>query len=120
MTLAAKPFKPAIFLALLAALSLAALAQEGGVSSNVTSHDASAPATSDSKPLPWKFLASPMVDVTGNKFLEEKGGLLVAQLFQHRPQFRRGVNLFDPDRGCFLSRLQNPGGGNMVTIYLRA
>lgn len=60
MTLAAKPFKPAIFLALLAALSLAALAQEGGVSSNVTSHDASAPATSDSKPLPWKFLASPM------------------------------------------------------------
>src|SRR5580765_8905376 len=60
VTLAAKPFKPAIFLALLAALSLAALAQEGGVSSNVTSHDASAPATSDSKPLPWKFLASPM------------------------------------------------------------
>ena len=60
MTLASKSFKPAVFLALLTMLGVPTLAQEGGVSSNVTKHDDSAPATSDSKPLPWKFLASPM------------------------------------------------------------
>ena len=61
MKLARRRFKSAILVTLLAIVGVHTLAQEGGVSSNVTNHDTSTPVnTSASKPLPWKFLASPM------------------------------------------------------------
>jgi hypothetical protein len=69
MTLARSPFKTVIFLTLLSILGVQALAHGGAVPGTVPKPAATAPAdnttttipaTGDSKPLSWKFLAKPM------------------------------------------------------------
>jgi hypothetical protein len=58
---ASNPFKLVIFLLPLLVISGDTFGQAGAVSSNVTQPAASAPATTtDTKPLPWKFLTAPM------------------------------------------------------------
>ena len=59
-----------------------------------------------------------MVDIPGDKFLQQIGGLLVSQLLEQWPEFSCGVDFLDADGGSLLTRLEHPRARNVVEIIL--